>query len=310
MSDELFLKYRPCNFKQVFGQPLAVRQLTTALKANNLPHQLLFTGPSGCGKTTLARILRDKLDCGGRDFTEVNCADFRGIDMVRDIRKTMNGKPLGGTTRIWLIDEAHKMSGDAQNALLKMIEEPPRHAYFFLATTDPGKLIKTIQTRCTEVQTRAMTDDALRELLTYVLDKEGRELTQEVSDKLVESSDASARKMLVVLQTLLGLTDEEEQLAAILTADSKNQAINVARALMNPRTTWPDMVKILKTVDEEPESIRRLVLGYASSTMLGKSPAMIPRAYMILLAFSDNYFDTNRAGLVASCYQVISKPSR
>lgn len=309
MSEELFRKHRPTTFKQVFGQSKAVKQLQTALKADSLPHQLLFTGPSGCGKTTLARILKSRLDCSDRDFSELNCADFRGIDMVRDVRKAINLHPLGGTSRIWLIDEAHKMTSDAQNAFLKMLEEPPSHVYFMLATTDPVKLIKTIQTRCTEVQTVPMTTDAMNELLAYVLAKEEKTISQEVRDKLVECAEMSARKALVILQTVLGLDNEEEQLNSILRASSQNQAILLARGLMNPRITWPEMVKIIKGIDEDPEGLRRLVLAYASNTLIGNNPnAMIlNRAYLICAAFGDNFFDTGRAGLIASCYEVVGK---
>lgn len=305
--DELYRKHRPKNFKQVFGQEKAVKTLMAALKGSTLPHQLLFTGPSGCGKTTLARILKDKLDCSERDFREINCADFRGIDMVREIRQAVNLHALGGTSRVWLIDEAHKLSNDAQNALLKMVEEPPEHVYFFLATTDPGKLLKTMQTRVTEIRTVALTNEAMNKMLDFVLAKEEKEISQDVRDKLIESSEGSARKALVILQTVLGLEDEEEQLAAILNAVNSGQAIQVARALMNPRTTWIEMAKILKTVDEDPESIRRLILGYATTTLLGGNAAIAQRAYFLLVAFSDNFFDTGRAGLVASCYEVVGK---
>src|SRR5690606_3369465 len=109
----------------------------------DIPHAMLFTGPSGCGKTTLARILRVKLRCSDNDFQEINAADFRGIDSIRSMRQQVGAAPLGGDSRIWLIDEAHSMTADAQNAFLKLLEDTPRHVYFFLATTDPQKLKKT-----------------------------------------------------------------------------------------------------------------------------------------------------------------------
>ena len=153
---ELYKKYRPKNFKRIVGQPTITEQLTSMTRSNQFPHSSLFSGPSGCGKTTLARIMRNKLDCGDQDFQEVNCADFRGIDMVRDIRNRMNLAPIGGECRVWLIDEAHQLSSQAQNAFLKILEDTPSHVYFMLATTDPQKLIPTIRTRCAEFKVSSL----------------------------------------------------------------------------------------------------------------------------------------------------------
>lgn len=309
MSEELFRKYRPKTFKAVIGQDRAVSLLTGLLKTG-LPHQLLFTGPSGCGKTTLARILKAKLKCGNRDWTEINCADFKGIDMVRDIRRTMNLVPIDGETRIWLIDEAHKLTTDAQNAFLKILEEPPASVYFFLATTDPNKLLKTIQTRCTEVATASLSVAATTSLIRSVVDKEDRgTITNDVLDKLVEASDGSARKALVILQQVLSQDGEDSQLATINAATANNQAISLCRALLNPRIQWADVAKLLKTIDEEPESLRRAVLGYASGCLLGNTTTIHARAYEIIAAFGENYYDTGRAGLVASCYEM-TRPRR
>jgi len=143
--------------------------LAQMVKRNKVPHTLLFSGPPGCGKTTLARILRKKLNCGKYDFSEVNCADFRGIDMVRDIRSHLQQAPISGDCRVWLIDEAHKLSNDAQNAFLKMLEDTPNHVYFFLATTNPQKLLKTIRTRCTEVVVKSLGDKNMEELIDDVI---------------------------------------------------------------------------------------------------------------------------------------------
>ena len=157
MSKELYKKHRPKNLKRVFGQSVAIGTLKPLIEAKQVPHSLLLTGPSGCGKTTLARILVKELKCAKADFMEVNCADFRGIDTVRDIRTRMMQAPIGGDCRVWLIDEAHMLTSAAQTAFLKMLEDTPDHIYFFLATTHPQKLLKTIKTRCTEIKLKEMT---------------------------------------------------------------------------------------------------------------------------------------------------------
>ena len=99
---ELYKKHRPASFDNVIGQDEAVRSLSEFVKNNKIPHAILFTGPSGVGKTTLARILKDHLGCGDPDFQEINTADFRGIDTVREIRQRMGLAPMFGKSRVWL----------------------------------------------------------------------------------------------------------------------------------------------------------------------------------------------------------------
>lgn len=304
--EELYKKYRPGVFKSVLGQEQVVAMLNGYLTKGKLPHFLLFTGPSGCGKTTLARILKNKLECADTDFVEINCADFRGIDMVREIRGRMGLSPLGGACRIWLIDEAHKLTGDAQNALLKMLEDTPKHVYFFMATTDPDKLIATIKTRATVVAVKALTPTKAKELVAKVLQREEAQLEEDVVDRLVETAEGSARKLLVLLGQVLELPNSTEQLQMLQSVDAKAQAIQLARALFNPRVTWTDVAKLLKEVTEDPESIRWMVLGYCSSIVLAnKTPAMVKRALFVMNCFRDNYYDTKKAGLILSCSDVL-----
>lgn len=304
-TTELYRRHRPVSFKQVIGQPDAVKILNEMVKNSRIPHAILFTGGSGCGKTTLARILRVKLDCGESDFMEINAADFRGIDMVREIRNRMNLSPIGGTTRIYLIDEAHQLSSQAQNALLKMLEDTPKHVYFFMATTDPLKLLSTIRTRCTEVKLKELSPAAMKELLLSVADKEGIELGEEVLDRLIEHAEGSARKALVILNQVMGLPDEDARMNAIENSDHKSKGIELARALLNPGTKWAEVALLLKGLEEEPESIRYLVLGYASNVMLGGGK-MAPRAFKIADIFQHNFYDSKRAGLVLACWAVVN----
>ena len=301
---ELYKDHRPKIFKNVIGQKAAVDSLNSLLFGDSFPSTLLFTGPSGCGKTTLARILQKKLDCGPRDFVEVNCADFRGIDMVRDIRGRMSLSPISGAKRIWLIDEAHQLTATAQDAFLKMLEDTPSHVHFFLATTDPQKLKKTIRTRSTEIAVKSLNSADLTELLYMVADKEGKELEEEVAERIVKHSDGSARKALVFLNQVIDLKKVQDQLNAINSSEIEKQGIELARALLDTRSNWKKVAAILKSINEDPESLRWMVLGYASNVMLsaGKSTA---RAFLLVDAFQDNFYDSKRAGLVAACYRVV-----
>lgn len=303
---ELYKKHRPQTFKEMIGQNEAIKILLSKVNQQTIPHSILFTGPSGCGKTTLARILCSKLKCGKHDCTEINCADFRGIDMVREIRSRMGQAPISGETRVWIIDEAHKLSSDAQNAFLKILEDTPSHAYFMLATTDPQKLIKTIRTRCSEIAVKLLNRKSMLELVNSISKKEGVELSEEVIEAIIEKSEGSARKALVILDQIISVKDEEDQLNSIKSITLESQSVNIARALLNPKIKWPEMVKVLKqNEDEDPEQIRRMVLGYSRRVLLGNSN-VAARAFLIIQSFRDNFFDCGGAGLAAACYEVIT----
>ena len=155
-------KYRPQSLDEIYGNKAVVKSLGSVLNKKEVPPAFLFTGNSGCGKTSLARIAATQLGCTGHDFKEVDSADFRGIDTIRGIRRQMRLKSMSGI-RVWLLDECHKMSGDAQSALLKALEDPPSHVYFMLATTDPQKLLKTIRNRCVHFEVQPLGNSEIRE---------------------------------------------------------------------------------------------------------------------------------------------------
>lgn len=301
----LYQKYRPKTLKAVLGQDGAVSSIQKLIDKGNIPHAILLTGPSGCGKTTIGRILKESLKCGDADFLEVNAADFKGIDTIRDIRRQVGMSPIDGECRVWLIDECARLTTDAQSALLKILEDTPAHAYFLLATTDPQKLLKTIHTRCNEIKLSALSSKALENVIQRVLDKEKLTLTEDVLTEIVEAADGSARKALVILEQVVGLESEKEQIAAIQASTvNKSLAIELARALINPQARWDAVSTILKDLDGEAEGIRYLVLGYARSVMLGGGK-LAPRAFLIIDVFAKNFFDSKHAGLAAACWEVV-----
>ncbi len=301
---ELYKKHRPKKFEDLIGQTTAVRLLSKKMKSNNLPHTVLLTGPSGCGKTTVARILKQLLKCSKGDYKEINTADHRGIEDIREVNRRMRQAPIDGDCRIWLIDEAHKLTNDAQNAFLKMLEDTPKHVYFILATTHPQKLIKTIRTRSTQIDLKSLSNKDLEKLLLSISEKEKFDLPEDVLEKIIENSNGSARKALVLLDQVIEL-DEEEMIDAIAKVSSEQQGFAVARALHNPKIRWSAMAKILKEVaTEEPETIRWIILGYAKSVILSGSGLEV-RAYNVIDAFRDHFYDSKHAGLAAACYEVV-----
>ena len=176
-----------------------------------------------------------------------------------------------------------------------------------LATTDPGKLSKAIQTRCTEIKVNPLSDDEINNLLQAVLSHEKKSITAKVAAKIIEYSEGSARKALVYLHEVINIKSESKMLAAIVPPTAEVQAIKIARALMNKNTAWAKMAEILReTATEDPESIRWMVLGYAKSVLLSGKGPLVGRGYILIEAFRDHFYDSKHAGLAAACYEVNS----
>jgi DNA polymerase III gamma/tau subunit len=302
---ELYRRLRPGSLKKVVGQDEAISVLLTKMKAKKLPHAILITGPSGVGKTTIGRIISKHLDCADGDFEEVNCAGS-GIDKIRDIRRGMPFKSLAGGGRVWLLDEVHMLSSDGQNALLKMLEDPPAHVYFILCTTNPGKVIDTVQNRCMHLKLKAINSKDMSNLVQSAADAVGFELREEVRDHIVDAAEGSGRQALVLLDSILGIDGDEAQLAAISNPEHKQAAFDIVKALLWEKAKWPAVAKILKGLKDsaDVEGIRHLVLATASNGML-KADKNLPRYYMIVTAFRDNFYDSKFAGLTAACYEVV-----
>jgi len=308
MDDVLYIKHRPKDFSEVVGQDDAVATLMSLAKQKKFPHALAFFGESGCGKTTLARIVARKLKCGGPDLNEINAAESRGIEMVRSIQKRMSLKPISGKCRVWIIDECHQLTSDAQSALLKILEDSPRHVYFMLCTTDPQKLKKTIHTRCTKIIIKPVQTADMIKLIKKVAREENATVSDEVIDKIVEVAEGSCRQALVSLNAVIGM-DEDDMLQAIVNSNIQDDAFELAKLLMNPKANWTavaEKLKEFKTREIDPEGIRRMVLGFAGGCLRGKGNH--PRSYNIIIAFADNFFDSGHAGLAAACYEVVKQP--
>jgi len=295
----LYQDERPSDFDEVIGNRATINTLKSMLDedADRRPHVFLFTGDSGTGKTTIARIMADKLGCSEFDLHEVDSATFRGIDSIREIRKQAPLKPLIGKTKVWILDEIHAITRIAQDSLLKLLEDYPSHCYFFLCTTDAGKLLKTIKTRCIPFHLESFTDKQMETLITTTAEKYDAVIPEDAVKQITKDSLGSPRQALVLLEKILPL-DEEEMLESVKQyAEIESETIQLCRALF--KQDWKTVSKVLSNLKVEPESVRRAVLGYYTNTLLRGSN---DKAFGIALCFEKNYYDTGKAGLILSCY--------
>jgi DNA polymerase-3 subunit gamma/tau len=299
----LYLKYRPSALAQVKGNAEVLSTLEGMLSnLKTCPHVFLLHGPTGCGKTTISRIIASRLGCKGSDFREVDSASFRGIDTSREIRSNSLYKAIESDCRVWVLDEAHKMTSDAQNALLKILEDTPPHVYFILCTTEPQKLIGTIKGRCSQFQLLPLSDPQMKGLLRYVAKKEGEELTDEIYNQIVTSARGLPRNALQILEQVLTVPAENRMAMAKKAEAEVVQSIELCRALLK-NAPWKQISGILVGLkDQDVEGVRRAVIGYCSTILTsGKDE---PVCGAILEAFVTPFYDSGFPQLVYACYAV------
>ncbi len=227
----LYRRYRPASFAEVKGQDHVTEPLRQALRSGRVHHAYLFSGPRGCGKTSSARILARSLNCeqgptpdpcgvcascvalapagpGSIDVIEIDAASHGGVDDARDLRERAFYSPVSGRFKIYIIDEAHMVTGGGFNALLKLVEEPPPHLKFVFATTEPDKVIATIRSRTHHYPFRLVPPAVLREHLEQILASEGVPYEQSVLPIVIRAGAGSVRDALSVLDQLIAGSDE------------------------------------------------------------------------------------------------------
>ncbi len=300
----LYNRYRPKSLDEIVGNGQLVRTLYEDLAKKDPPHAFLFHGPVGCGKTTLGRIVADNLKCFPSNFHEIDSADFRGIDTIRDIRQQSRYKPLtGGNVIVWLLDECHKLTNDAQNALLKALEDPPSHVFYVLATTDPQKLLPTVRSRCSQYQVSSLNDEEMFHLIRHVVKSEEQTLQKVVYEQIIQDSQGHPRDALQILDQVLSVPHEERLAVAKKQAELQSQTIELCRALIN-KAGWKKISSILAGLkdQQEPETIRRAILGYCSSVLVKGDDTL---AAMIMEQMIEPFYDTGFPGLVFATYSAV-----
>ena len=207
-QEVLYRKYRPQKFSEVVGQDHVVDVLEAALKNGGTAHAYLFAGSRGTGKTSVARILAREIGTSSNDLYEIDAASNRGIDDIRAIREAVNAQPFDSKFKVYIIDEVHMLTKEAFNALLKTLEEPPKHAVFILATTELDKLPETIVSRCQVFVFKKPTQKILKDVVLRTAKAEGFILEPAAAELIALLGDGSFRDTMGTLQKVLGHFDE------------------------------------------------------------------------------------------------------
>ena len=272
----LYRKYRPGSFNELVGQEQVTVPLSAALDNGRINHAYLFSGPRGCGKTSSARIMARSLNCvngptskpcgkcnscvslaangpGNLDVTELDAASHNGVDDMRELRDRAMFAPAESRYRIFIIDEAHMITNQGSNALLKIVEEPPAHLIFIFATTEPEKVIGTIRSRTHHYPFRLLTPQAMRGLLERTVAAEGAIIEESVYPLVIRAGGGSPRDTLSILDQLLagtgpdGLTYQYARMLLGVTDDTLIDATIAALATN-------DRASLFTTVDDVIEA--------------------------------------------------------
>ena len=226
----LYRKYRPSNFEGVIGQEHVIQTLANQIIYKRLGHAYLFTGSRGTGKTSIAKIFAKAINCqnpingspcgecsccralsdpSNIDIIEIDAASNNGVNEIRDIKENVQYPPVSCKYKVYIIDEVHMLSGPAFNALLKTLEEPPKHAVFILATTEVHKIPATILSRCMRFDFRLVSTERIAKLIEDVYVKEGKDFEKEAVFAIAKAGEGSVRDALSIADIALSCSDKK-----------------------------------------------------------------------------------------------------
>jgi DNA polymerase III subunit gamma/tau len=278
----LYRRYRPGSFADVVGQGPVIRTLTNAITEDRLHHAYLFTGPRGTGKTSIARILAKAVNCSdgptpapcgvcescttitrgtSLDVIELDMASHGGVDDARDLRERAQFAPTTGRRKVYILDEVHMASTAAFNALLKLIEEPPGHVMFAMATTDPQKVLPTILSRVQRLDLRRVDAEDVAAHVVRIVTAEGSTIEEAAVDAVVRAGDGSVRDTLSILEQVLAFAGGDvtaEHVAQVLGTTPGATITDVVDRLVTG-----DLAGLLTTVSrlvDEGHDLRRFTL--------------------------------------------------
>lgn len=301
-NQPLHLKYRPDDFDTYAGNEATVDSLASVIvREKGRPQAFLLYGPPGTGKTTLARILMKKYQVADFDLKELNAADTNGVDDIRKISSDISMSPMAGPMRGFILDEAHMLTVQAQNALLKTLEEPPSHAVFVIATTDPEKLLKTIRSRCTQYRTDLLSDKRMMKLLKDICAKEGLpDYPDAILQEIVKVAEGTPRNALKILDQVIDIAEDHKAIKAVNDFKTDEATVeDLCRLMVSTSRPWSKAKDLLLNFKGDPEGARRAILAWLTNTALREDP---DRATALIDIFAEPYFNVGKAGLVRDVF--------
>ncbi|MDE2426266.1 MAG: AAA family ATPase [Elusimicrobia bacterium] len=291
-ADSLIIRHRPKKLKQVVGHDEVVSSFQTALD-DRTSHGFLFTGPSGVGKTTFAYCGAKYVGAVPANTIDRDAASFSGKDDMSSLVALLKYKPLGRNgVKAVILDEVHRLSPQAWDSGLKILEQPPEWVYFFLCTTDIAKVPNAILTRCTKYSLKPVSTTVLFDYLLDIVEKEGFDTSRPIIELCVKRAEGSPRQALSNLAACYAARDREEAASLISQSEGSTagSAYDLAKALAEGKT-WTAVQKLLKSLHEEgtnPESIRQTVRAYFTTIVIGATDEKVAcRALAVLDHFSD-----------------------
>lgn len=272
VTEPMHVKYRPRKLADVYGQAEVVKSLAGVLKDKARPHAFLFCGPAGTGKTTLARILASEFKVAPSAIQEVDAATNRGIDAMRELTSSLRYQGFGETpNRAIIIDECHQLTKEAWDSLLKSVEEPPEHVFFFFCTTNQSKVPATVVTRCLSYTLKPVRCDEVLDLLEEVAEDEKLKVSDAILGRVAQACAGSPRRALTMLAKVANCDDEDEARVLLEQPDEDVEIIDLCRLLVSGKLNdWKTITEKLKAVqDVGAEGIRIVIVNYLNACLMG-----------------------------------------